>query len=219
MNSDVINDYQRRIQDCKVTIEKAKVLNQKYDSLKVSLDSIQSKQQKLYQHCLKLDQLIKLIDQEDAAFRKRRISFLEDKITQELAKIFPTEGFIANIDCDFKRGNGHASLTLKDKYGNERMPEVSEGKLCQYLISFASTVSAVKGLQSTNIYIDEAFGVSSENNLPKIGDIISSTIEEGMQIILISQKADLYGDIPRREIHLKKDYANDVTNVEKICEF
>jgi hypothetical protein len=208
--------YQEKIINKKAALENAKVINAKREELTYKYNHVYSLRRKCNNHVLKLEQLLKIINQEDAAFRERRIAFLNEHVTEELLKIFPSKGYEAKIDCDFKRSNGIATLTLKDKYGIERIPEITEGKLCQYLISFASTVGAVKGLGTNNIYIDEAFGVSSSNNLPKIGEIIANTVEGGLQIILISQNSGLYTDIPRREIHLLLDETEDVARVEKI---
>lgn len=211
--------YRNKILDKRAALERAKVLQAEYMKTKTHYDRVTDLEKRSYNHLVKLEQLLKIIEKEDSDFKERRINFLNDHITNEILKIFPSKGYVAKIDCDFKRGSGTATLTLIDKYGRERIPEISEGKLCQYLISFASTVGAVKGLNTNNIYVDEAFGVSSTSNLPKIGDILKSTVEDGMQLILISQNAELYSSIPRREIHLKLDEGTDVSVVEDIVDF
>lgn len=104
------------------------------------------------------------------------------------------QGFKAEITCDFKRGNNKASLRLIDRAGNVHLPYLSEGKLCQYLISFATTIGVVKGLNTQTVYVDEAFGVSSKANLPKIGEILQESINDGLQVILISQSTVIDGD-------------------------
>lgn len=213
------NLFRTKLSDKRAALERAKAVNDQYIHLQTEVTKLQELQQRCYQHNLKLSQLNKVLEAEDAAFRKRRITFLSDHITEILLKIFPADGFKAQIDCDFKRGSGVANLTLKDKYGYERMPDISEGKLCQYLISFASTVGAVESLHAVSVYIDEAFGVSSADNLPKIGEMLQSTSDNGMQIILISQKADLYSEIPHREIHLLLDKNTDTTSVLEIKDY
>lgn len=61
----------------------------------------------------------------------------------------------------------------------------------------------VKGLNTQTVYVDEAFGVSSKANLPKIGEILQESINDGLQVILISQSSELYNSVSRREIHLE----------------
>ncbi len=219
MDKSKLDFYRNKILDKRAALERARVLQDEFLKTKAKYNSVTNLEIKSHNHLVKLEQLLKVLEKEDADFRERRIRFLSEHITQELLKIFPTEGYQARVDCDFKRGAGRATLTLIDKYGVERIPEITEGKLCQYLISFASTVGAVKGLNTNNIYVDEAFGVSSTDNLPKIGDILKSTVEDGMQLILISQSAELYANIPRREIHLKLDEFCDASTVENVIDF
>lgn len=219
INRNMIEAYQHLVLDKHAELERAKVLNAEYEKVAIKAQTLERLQDSCYRHLLKLEQLKKIIDKEDASFRERRITFLSEHITQELLKIFPAEGYTAKIDVDFLRGNGTATLTLIDKYGVERIPEITEGKLCQYLISFAATVGAVKGLGTNNIYVDEAFGVSSTDNLPKIGDMLNATVEEGMQLVLISQNAGLYSDIPRREICLELNSITDSAEVVEVIDF
>ena len=123
------------------------------------------------------------------------------------------QGFKAEITCDFKRGNNKASLRLIDRAGNVHLPYLSEGKLCQYLISFATTIGVVKGLNTQTVYVDEAFGVSSKANLPKIGEILQESINDGLQVILISQSSELYNSVSRREIHLENKGSGSIADV------
>lgn len=219
MDRSILESYRHSLNNKLIALEKAKEMNQRYEALQALLQKTSSVLEDSIQQTIRLERLIKMIDKEDSEFKERRITFLKDRITLELQKIFPEDAFTASIDCDFKRGNGTASLTLKDKYNIERSPDITEGKLCQYLISFAATVATVKGLSSDNIYIDEAFGVSSEANLPRIGEIIANTVKDGMQIILVSQKPELYNEIPRKEFHLSKDSVQDVSYIESVEEF
>lgn len=219
MDRTKLEQYRTKLLDKRAALERAKIMQEEYLKLKASHDSIQDLSRRCLNHLTRLEQLKKVVDCEDASFRERRITFLSEHITQELLKIFPTKGYQAKIDCDFKRGSGMATLTLLDKYDVERIPEITEGKLCQYLISFASTVGAIKGLNTNNIYIDEAFGVSSSSNLPKIGDILQSTAQEGIQLILISQNSNLYANIERREIHLEFNDLTDSSSVTEIIDF
>lgn len=54
------------------------------------------------------------------------------------------------------RGKNYAQLILYDRDGNERMPFVQEGKMCQYLISFAAVKGVTTALGSDTMFIDEA---------------------------------------------------------------
>lgn len=219
MNREDLDAIRVQLNNKKIALERAKAINDKYIQVQSDIARLQLLQDQCYKHRIKLEQLTKILEKEDASFRTRRINFLNDHVTEELLKIFPSKGFKAKIDCDFKRGSGLATLYLIDKNNVERSPDITEGKLCQYLISFASTVGAIKSLQASNIYIDEAFGVSSTENLPKIGEMLLDTVKDGTQLILISQKADLYSEISHREIHLELNEAEDTARVVKVEDF
>ena len=201
--------YKNKLIEKKVQLERSKLMNAERERIQQKLASVQELEREMKQHLESLKTLKTIVTKEDDEFKKRRINYLSDRITEVLATIFPEEQFEAEIVYDFKYGSDKAYLTLKDKNGKTRIPFISEGKLCQYLISFASTVSTVLGLGATEIFIDEAFGVSSSANLPKVGEIIKEYSENGLQFFIISQNSDLYNDIPRREIHFHKDIPSD----------
>lgn len=214
-----LESYQHLLLDKRAALERAVVVNEEKTKLQAQMNELTELQNKCYSHLLNLETLLKIVMKEDANFRERRIAFLNEHITKELLKIFPAEGYQAKIYCDPKRGAGNAFLVLVDKNGKERIPKVTEGKLCQYLISFASTVGVVQGLNTDNIYIDEAFGVASEGNLPKVGEILKNTAKDGVQIVLVSQNSALYRDIPRREIHLRLSPVTNSSNIEQVIDY
>ena len=216
-----INDiafFKQQLNNKLINLEKAKVYNEQFEALQVKCLETKAVQDKLVDYVTELSLLKSMIISEAKAFKERRIQYLNDSITEELGKIFPEEGFTAKIVCDFKYNNNKAYLTLIDKSGNVRIPKISEGKLCQYLISFSSTVGTVKGLGKRNIYIDEAFGVSSPQKLLEVSTLLNDVLESGIQLVVISQHKELYQDLPRREIHLYKNPDTGVTSVEDIVE-
>ena len=197
--------YDRKIVDKKLELERVRMRNKQIEQLRQKESDLQELLQEVQNYRDNLHTLNAIVHNEDNAFKERRIGYLNDEITENLLKIFPSKGFTARIDCDLKRGTGKASLRLIDKEGRVHIPYISEGKLCQYLISFAATIGAVKGLDTNTVYIDEAFGVASADNLPEIGEILQDSVSENLQIILISQNKSLYEEIPHRLIALEED--------------
>ena len=197
-----MNYYYSRLSNKRIELERQKSVNNQIQVLSEKLSKSEQLLEDIRQYRINLKQLKTIISVEDDSFKERRISYLNDVVSDSLLRIFPLQGFKAKISCDFKRGNNKASLRLIDRSGNVHLPYLSEGKLCQYLISFAATIGVVKGLNTQTVYVDEAFGVSSKANLPKIGEILQETIDDGLQVILISQNSELYNSISRREIHL-----------------
>lgn len=204
-----IDYYKSKLTERRLLLERSKIMNEEAEKLQVRLDEKQALCVDLHNQIESLKRLRIEVSQESDKFRERRIGYLDDQITEVLAYIYPKEQLKAKIEYDFRYGSSRAYLRLIDANGNSRIPAITEGKLGQYLISFASAVATISSLGLHNIYIDEAFGVSSENNLPKIGDLLRKYVDSGMQFIIIAQNNDLYKAIPRREFRLRKDLPED----------
>lgn len=157
-----------------------------------------------------------IVNKEDVAYRKRRINYLEEYVTANLASIFPTEGYKAKIDCDFKYKQSRVSLELLSKNDEVRIPEVCEGRMCRQLISFSASASLTESLGKKMFYMDEAFAASDSENLSKLGKILKTLLDKDFQIFLIEQHSESYRDLPRREIRLEKDAVKEIASVESI---
>ena len=99
--------------------------------------------------------------------------------------------------------NNVVKLVLTDAWGNVFYPRMGNGMLVQYLTSFAAVSCITRTLGYKNLFIDEAFGCSSMNNLPVIGQLLGDLVSSGMQIVCVSQNPALYQDLPRHEICLE----------------
>ena len=201
--------YKSKITEKQLLLARSKIINEEAEKVRNRYEEKKALSIDLHAQLEALKRLRIEVTQEADKFRERRIGYLDDQITEVLAYIYPKEQLKAKIDYDFKYGVSHAYLRLIDTKGNSRIPAITEGKLGQYLISFASAVATIDSLGKHNIFIDEAFGVSSKNNLPKIGELLRKYVENGMQFIIIAQNNDLYKAIPRREFHLRKDLPED----------
>lgn len=202
----------------KTKLRDAKIAKEKRDAISVCLteaEEIKEEYKTLYDSFYRLD---KITHKEDSDYRKRRIGYLDGYITDNLALIFPNENYKAKIKCDFKYNYNRVSLNLHNKDGEVRIPKVSEGMMCQELIGFSASVSLAECLGKNMFYMDEAFAVSDENNLQKIGQILKSLIDRGFQIFLIEQHSESYKDLKRREIHLIKDPIEKAVKVDRIID-
>ena len=154
------------------------------------------------------------VEHENDRFHTRRLEFLNDTITESVAKIFPQMGLTAKVYCDFNRRN-KTRMSLFDKHGREHLPRVCQGKLMQYLISFAAVAGITKGLGMSSLYVDEAFGAGAEAILPEVGSVVQAQVDEGMQVVLVSQHSDLYSMLPRHVIKLQTDLDEDCVTVRE----
>lgn len=200
---------ERKLRNKYAQIEKLKSNNERHKKLEEELDKL-LKLQKDYEDYMKLLKKILLnVQLEYQDFRERRLEFLNESITNKIMKIFPNRGMMAKIVYEEHRGQETAKLILVDPLGRVSKPKIAEGDLCKYLICYAAIESVIISLGKNKIFIDEAFGVASETNKPRIGEILHRSASNGMQIILISQDKELYEGVPHREFWLQLD---EITN-------
>ena len=211
--------YEMYLDRLKLDYEKAKEMNDKITILRKRLQHVNLLLDDVENYVKNLNFLLRVVNIEETNFKKRRLGYLNQSITEALAEIFPNEQFIAKIDCDVVRGKNYAQLILYDRDGNERMPFVQEGKMCQYLISFAAVKGVTTALGSDTMFIDEAFGAASADNTQKMGPIIQNIAENGIQVILVSQNSSLYENIPHREIYCHKDSITQSVVIDSITDY
>lgn len=193
-------------------IEEKKLIENRYEKEKENLSNIQ-----LYSNVLKQIELTTRNEYEE--YKKRRIQFLDKTITENIFKIFPNDGFIANTVYETKRGKSNAYVTLIDKNGKIRIPKYSEGGLLKELIGFTASISLLECLGSNVFFFDEAFGMSSETNKAKLGNILTSYVKSGVQLFLVSQSSELYSNLPARCIYMERNSDTNsivITDVEDI---
>lgn len=208
-----ISQYTEKINRAKVTNEQRSDLQEK----KQASDELLANLLK-YMNVLQVIKSRAVKENED--FRTRRLDLLSSSISENLATIFPDEGYDVKVSCSFNRRD-NINLTVTNQRMETMSPKMSSGKLQQYLISFSSICCITKALGKKAVYVDEAFGASSTANLPLIGDLIGKlSSEDGMQLILVSQNAALYQDIPgRREIYLETNKETHNAEVADIKDY
>lgn len=202
----------------KMKLRDAKIAKARRDVIATCLEEAKELKEdymNMYDNFEKLD---KITHTEDTEYRKRRLGYLDQYITDNLALIFPNEDYKAKIKCDFKYNYSRVSLSLYNKHGEVRIPKVCEGMMCQELIGFSASVSLAECLGKNMFYMDEAFAVSDKENLQKISQILQSLLDKGFQIFLIEQHSESYKDLKRREIHLAKDQIKNAVKVESIID-
>ena len=213
-------DYiQSQITAKKIQLETSKKNNERAESVKKNFEYINDLERDLTSYVKNLDVFSKLVEVETSNYKQRRIDFLSNYIENNIATIFPKEGYKARIKIDPRYNKQHAHLELISRNGYVGVPHMNSGKLLQELISFSSAIAIAECLGKNKFYMDEAFAASSPENLTKVGLLLKKLVDENFQILLIEQKDDIYKDIPRREIHIAKDELNDEVKVLETLDY
>lgn len=193
--------YRNQLATLRGKIETAQFVNDSRQRLLARKSEIEQlvSDTRVYLDTLRLIQSRCIKENDD--FKTRRLNLLNVEITDALEKVLPDKKFVVNVRCDFNRKQ-RVVTTLTDAEGNEFSPKMSNGKLVQYLTTFSGVSCLVKALGIKSLYVDEAFGASSMNNLPIVGDYVKELVDEGIQVVLVSQNPSLYDGVARREICL-----------------
>ena len=193
--------------------------NKEYNSMKQNYKKVMQVENELLDYMESLKIINERCVVESNAYKARRIKFLEENIERNLAEIFPDEEFQCKIHYEKKNGKPKAYLSLIDRNGEERLPRMSEGKLCRQLVSYSACIAMCECTDNKKLYMDEAFYASSPENLAKISKVLKNLIDKDFQIILIAQTDDIYKDIPHREITLDKDLIENEVKIVNIIDY
>lgn len=209
MNQAILNNksfIQKKLMENRVTLEHAKMVNEEYQKLNNEKQRVESLLNDIKSFTSDLNLILTAIDQEDIRFKTDRIQFLNDVISLKINEVFGLD-YEAKISFDDRYNSMKASLSLLDKYGNVKSPDIAEGKLMQYTVGFSAAMGIMESLGSRIMYIDEAFGVAGEDILTELGQVLQAAVDSGLQIIMVSQRAGLYEDLPRVQFTLEKEKA------------
>lgn len=210
--------YQRMIDEKKAKLERANACNEQHKRLQARYTQLDAELSRATELNLALKKILLLAHKEDLNYKEGRKHLLESIIDSSLVNIFPNEELRAKLSCDFKRNSSQITLRLEDKHGKLRKPSVSEGQMMQYLISVSAMFGVLNNLGCTSVYLDEAFSVSSPDNLVKVGAELNKYIQDGMQIFCISQNSEIYDSIPHRAFYMHKDPIDECVIIDKVVD-
>jgi hypothetical protein len=210
----VYNDIISKLATARERLYNAKKANSVIDVLKSKERKFSLMLDNVKELCSALELLYTAATEESVSFRSSRIDYLEWAITDQLAEVFPQDLLRAEIDRDFSRGQSKLELSLIDRWGEKRDPYVTEGMLAQQLLNYVSARTITRLLGFNRMFLDEAFSQSDDNNLSKISEVLNTDQNDGVQIVLVEHKSQVYKDIPHREIVFSKDASTLSTTVE-----
>lgn len=200
-----INDLFLELHRRKSALATQERINKEYEVVKdkfMRLDKL-NKTVTIYLQQLKL--ILERAKLEDQTYRARRIGFIEQSIEHNLAVLFPEESITPRLEPTVLRGKNLLSLVLTDSLGNSHTPTMYAGGMMKSAISYAASMSIINLIGTNKVFIDEAFGVGSDEKKAEMGELLREYLDSGVQVILVSQGTALFQNLPRREFHLAKD--------------
>lgn len=183
-------------------IERDRTINQRVDYLKEQISDLDNFLGLAVPYCDSLVKLSKLTKDTYADYQQGRIKFIEDSLEEVISELFPNSNFRPRIRYTHYRNEIRSELVLIDQQGYERFPRITEGGFMKQLIGFSSAIKVLELVGSKTFYLDEAFSNASATKKEQMANIISKCLDNGLQLILISQSPECYDSLPRREFIL-----------------
>lgn len=160
--------------------------------------------------------------------RDEIIANLEQRAESILAVVLPEENFKIKITYTPNRGSFASEVYVgKEDASGEIVwarPKGTNGEFVKQLISFALLASMNILLHSNFLFMDEPFSSADPSNVGKLEPIFSLMLEEGLQLLFIEHKKELYEKLNHNLIQLFKHRGAttehegyvEVRNVERI---
>ena len=165
----------------------------------------------------KMKMLLSMTHKQATDFTESRKGLVERTVEENLAYLFPEESFKVKLSMDTTQsGRETCKLLLgTNSHGNiVWAPTTAQnGRFVRQLISVvvSYTLNYLRG--SDMVYFDEALASSDKTNLTKLKPLLDRIAANGMQVILIEHKPELYNNVTRREFTLKKDRQRQITSI------
>lgn len=209
-------------------IARAEANNQRRASLQEAYDGYAVKANTLNQVAVGLKQLKKITMSEMDAHRDGILRSLEQRVESILRIILPEEDFKIRITYQAVRGKYQSEVLIgkKDSSGEViwSRPRGTNGGFMKQLISFSILASIDILLHSKFLFMDEPFSSSDTVNVSKMKPVFDLMLDQGLQLLFIEHKKELYETIDHNLIHLYKHRSSsdahagyvEVERVEKI---
>lgn len=156
----------------------------------------------------KLFQMRKMVMTIMDARRDSILYNLERRVESILAVVLPEENFKIKITYTPNRGNYNSEVFVGKETAAGQViwtrPKGTNGEFMKQLISFSILASINILLQSNFLFMDEPFSSSDTVNVSKLRPVFELMLEQGLQLMFIEHKKELYNGLDHQLIRLYK---------------
>lgn len=213
ISSEYIQGLKQRSSILQADIARAEVSNLHRAQLVQSHDNYVAKAAALNKILVGLRNLKTITMNEMDAHREEILHSLEQRVESILRIILPEEDFKIKITYQAVRGKYQSEVFIgkTDKNGGIvwTRPRATNGGFMKQLISFSIIASIDLLLKSKFLFMDEPFSSSDSVNVSKMQPIFDLMLDQGLQLLFIEHKKELYESIDHNLIHLYKHRTPD----------
>lgn len=168
------------------------------------------------QECLKTFSLD--VTTKESEWRDAVLGILSSEIADDLAFVYPADGYQVTLISRVLRGKIHIDATVTSTFANNIPGKIkgTQGRLFQQVVSFSSLIGVMSLLGIKTIYVDEAFSGSAKKNVKKLNRLLLSLAERGFNLVLIAQDISMAEGLPANRMFLSRTVDNKTIIQEEI---
>lgn len=168
------------------------------------------------QECLKTFSLD--VTTKESEWRDAVLGILSSEIADDLAFVYPFDGYQVNLTSKVLRGKIHIDATVTSTFASNIPGKIkgTQGRLFQQVVSFSSLIGVMLLLGIKTIYVDEAFSGSAKKNVKKLNRLLLSLAERGFNLVLIAQDISMAEGLPANRMFLSRTVDNKTIIQEEI---
>lgn len=158
------------------------------------------------------------ITTDESLWREGILSILENEISQDLAYVYPTDGYNINLTSRVLRGKIHIDAKVTSTF-SASMPgriQKTQGRLFQQIVSFSALEGVMSLLGIKTIYVDEAFSGSSKKNVEKLNSLLQALQQRGYNLIIIAQDTTIADGLDANRIFLTRSVDNKTALSQRV---
>ena len=202
--------YSSRVDALRKTYSVLEKNNKAFNQTHAELQAVEAKLEYVSGLGGALTVLERLITQQQAEWQDTILRMLESEISEALAVVYPEDGYTVSLTARLLRGKVHVEGTVKAYFLDEFPGAISDsqGRLFQQIVSFAALMVVMRVLHVNTVYIDEAFSGASVENAGRVNRLLKKYAEQGSNIIIIAQNAEIASGIPSNILYLERSIDN-----------
>ena len=160
---------------------------------------------------------LKLTDCE-SAWREGVLTSLEAEIIEDLAYVFPTDGYNIKLSSQVVRGKIHIEAAVTSIFSGSIPGRIrgTQGRIFQQVVSFAALIGVMHLLGINTVYIDEAFSGSSKRNVEKLNALLEHLAGRGFNLIIIAQDTAMAKGLGANTLYFSRSIDNKTAVTQEV---
>lgn len=208
ISSDLVLSLQKQLAVIENNLATAEENNKQKNTYQAEYAEYQAKADRLRYYDQRVSFIYKGAMERVDKFRVQCLDDLERRVESILAVVYPDEDFKVSITFKMFRGAYQSEVLIGKQQADGTIkwgkPKSRNGEFMKQLVSFSMVASMNLLLGSKFLMMDEPFSSSDPNNVSLLKPVFEMMLENGLQILLIEHKENLFKTIDHNEILLQK---------------